>query len=285
MDKWIVGAIEVSKFEDEVFESKDVEASIRFCITKIESRLKLEGVAADAIAGLKVSNATYSEAIDLLKRRFGDDQVIISTHMDKLLNIAAVESMNDAKILREIEGVNEKTNAIKGSEKKNDALEVSPHQSTTNMHTNTRNSVLLQTARVPVKTPQKQNVSTVRLVFDSGSQNTYVTSDLKNALSLPVIGKDKMFIKTFGKVSPKFTTCEIVQLGIVCKDGTEIMVQAYVVPVICTPISNQLLSTAIEKYEHLRGLDLADYCDGDEPIERWKFWLEWIIIGISLEVM
>ena len=47
-----------------------------------------------------------------------------------------------------------------------------------------------------------------------------------------------------------------------CKDGTEIVVQAFVVPVICTPISNQLLS--IEKYEHLRGLDLADNCDGDE---------------------
>ena len=110
-----------------------------------------------------------------------------------------------------------------------------------------------------MKTPQKQNVSTVRLIFDSGSQNTYVTSDLKNALSLPVIGKEKMFIKTFGDVSPKFTTYEIVQLGIAykCKQ-----VQVYVVPVICTPISNQLLS--IEKYEHLRGLDLADYCDGDE---------------------
>ena len=59
----------------------------------------LEGVAADAIEGLKVSNATYSEAITLLSAQFGDDQIIISTHMDKLLNIPAVESLKDIKKL------------------------------------------------------------------------------------------------------------------------------------------------------------------------------------------
>ena len=34
-------AVEESKFDDEVFESKDVAASIRFVITKMESRLKV----------------------------------------------------------------------------------------------------------------------------------------------------------------------------------------------------------------------------------------------------
>ena len=79
-----------------------------FCAA-IDSHEPLENVvkfsyliAVDAIAGLKVSNVTYTEAMDLLKRRFGDDHVIISTHMDKLLNIAAVESMNDVKKLREM---------------------------------------------------------------------------------------------------------------------------------------------------------------------------------------
>ena len=154
LDKSVFKLIDESKLDDEIFESKDFAASIRFCITKIESRLNklvqkseaatpkgsdtptkepsrriaklpqlklkvfagnpiewtsfweifqaaidsdetldnvvkfsylkahLEGVAADTIAGLKVSNATYSEAIKLLKARFGDDQIIISTHMD-----------------------------------------------------------------------------------------------------------------------------------------------------------------------------------------------------------
>ena len=136
-------------------------------------------------------------------------------------------------------------------------------QSTTNMHVNAKNSVLLQTARVQVKPPQKQQSSTVRLVFDSGSQKSYITKEVKDALDLPVVGKDKLLIKTFGDTSPKITTCEIVQVGLLCKDGAEFIMHAYVVPVICTPISNQVLSAAIDKYEHLRGLDLADYCEGD----------------------
>ena len=52
----------------------------------------LEAVEADAIAELNASNATYSEAIALLRARCGDDQIIISTRMDKLLNFPAVES-------------------------------------------------------------------------------------------------------------------------------------------------------------------------------------------------
>ena len=55
-------------------------------------------------------------------------------------------------------------------------------QSTTNMHVNAKNSVLLQTARVQVKTPQQHKVATARLVFDSGSQKSYVTKAIKYAL-------------------------------------------------------------------------------------------------------
>ena len=65
-------------------------------------KVHLEGVAVDSIAELKVSNATYGKAIKLLKSRFGDDQIIISTHMDKLLNIPDLESLNGIKKLREM---------------------------------------------------------------------------------------------------------------------------------------------------------------------------------------
>ena len=140
------------------------------------------------------------------------------------------------------------------------------------MHVNAKNSVLLQTARVQVKTPQQHKVATARLVFDPGSQKSYVTKAIKDALELPVIAKEKLLIKTFGDTSPKLTTCEVVQFGILCKDATEFVMHAYVVPVICTPISNQVLSLAIKNYYHLRGLNLADNIEGDE--------LERIIIGL-----
>ena len=44
----------------------------------------------------------------------------------------------------------------------------------------------------------------------------------------------------------------------------EIYIHAYVVPNICPPITNQVMSIAVERYEHLRDLQLADYTFGDE---------------------
>ena len=68
---------------------------------------------------------------------------------------------------------------------------------------------------------QEQQISTVRLILDLGSQKSYVTREIKDALGLPVIGKDKLLIKTFGEPAPIITTCEIVQFTILCKDGTD----------------------------------------------------------------
>ena len=42
----------------------------------------LEDPAMRAVAGLKLTSANYAEAIDTLKKRFGNKQQIISRHMD-----------------------------------------------------------------------------------------------------------------------------------------------------------------------------------------------------------
>ena len=65
-------------------------------------RSLLEKSAYDAIAGLTLSSANYKEAIDILKKRFGDRQIIISRHMDVLLNLAAVTQDSDLKGLRRL---------------------------------------------------------------------------------------------------------------------------------------------------------------------------------------
>ena len=58
--------------------------------------------AAHAVAGLKVTNSTYKEALDVLHKRFGEVCVIIENHMDALLHCPAVGNMNDVKKLREL---------------------------------------------------------------------------------------------------------------------------------------------------------------------------------------
>lgn len=47
----------------------------------------LEGPALEAISGLKLTAANYSEAIAVLRKRFGNKQQIITKHMDALLNL------------------------------------------------------------------------------------------------------------------------------------------------------------------------------------------------------
>ena len=62
----------------------------------------LEGAAAEAISGLKLTTANYEEGIAILKKRFGNKQQIITKHMDILLNIDAVASQYNIKGLRHL---------------------------------------------------------------------------------------------------------------------------------------------------------------------------------------
>ena len=57
----------------------------------------LEGPALEAISGLKLTAANYSEAIAVLKKRYGSKQQIITKHMDALLNLEAVASQYNLK--------------------------------------------------------------------------------------------------------------------------------------------------------------------------------------------
>ena len=62
----------------------------------------LEGPAMHTIAGLKLSEANYIEAIDILKKRFGNKRLIINRHMDTLLEIESVSSADNIKALRHL---------------------------------------------------------------------------------------------------------------------------------------------------------------------------------------
>ena len=50
-------------------------------------------------------NDNYLIALDLLKERFGDNQAIISAHMNKLLSVDRVKNISDTKGLRKLTDV------------------------------------------------------------------------------------------------------------------------------------------------------------------------------------
>ncbi|XP_068761955.1 uncharacterized protein [Montipora capricornis] len=126
-----------------------------------------------------------------------------------------------------------------------------------------RGSVLLQTATAEVVRPHNDSSPlNVRLVFDSCSQRSYVTQAVKEKLQLPVVGRDSLLIKRFGESDARLRTCEMVQVGIKTLCDTTVYIQAYVVPVICGPLTQQSTELTQSSYEHLRDLPLADRAGG-----------------------
>ena len=57
----------------------------------------MEGPASEAISGLKLTTANYSEAAAILKRRFARKLLIITKHMEVLLSVDAVMSEHNLK--------------------------------------------------------------------------------------------------------------------------------------------------------------------------------------------
>ena len=62
----------------------------------------VEGTAAAAIRGLPLTADNYEAVKNILKKRFGQPQVIINAHMEGLVMIAAVASDSNLKRLREL---------------------------------------------------------------------------------------------------------------------------------------------------------------------------------------
>lgn len=65
-------------------------------------RSLLDQTAYDAIAGLSLTTANYQEAVEVLKKRFGNRQLIISKHMESLLSINAISSDHQLRYLRRL---------------------------------------------------------------------------------------------------------------------------------------------------------------------------------------
>ena len=62
----------------------------------------LESAASDATSGLTLTSANHEEVIGVLKKRFGNKQLIVNWHINLLLNLDAVTSRHDLKGLRKL---------------------------------------------------------------------------------------------------------------------------------------------------------------------------------------
>ena len=63
----------------------------------------VDGIAAEAIAGLALTSSNYEEAIALLKKRFGNKQQQISKHMEILLHLEPLASPHNRHLFDKVE--------------------------------------------------------------------------------------------------------------------------------------------------------------------------------------
>ena len=131
--------------------------------------------------------------------------------------------------------------------------------------------VLLQTAhnlvgKVGSVMDQKYKTTTV---FDSCSQRSYISNKLRNTLNVETVESENRLVKTFGDEASKVLVCEKVQIAVTDTKGNDIMMEAYSVLTICSPISNQSIKAALEEYPRVYGLNLAvgSTLSGDNGVE------------------
>ena len=123
-----------------------------------------------------------------------------------------------------------------------------------NLVTNKRH-VLLQTARAVATNEDGSKTCPVRILFDSGSQRSYLTDDLKRKLNLNPIKTETLYLNTFGDSKHERKSCQLFNLNLRDRGNGITPIWALNVPVICSPLPS---TVDIFDYQHIRGLDLAD---------------------------
>ena len=65
-------------------------------------RSLVEGSAARAISGLQLTSANYSAALEVLRERFAQKQIIINSHMESLIKLKPVNAISDVRGIRAV---------------------------------------------------------------------------------------------------------------------------------------------------------------------------------------
>ena len=106
----------------------------------------------------------------------------------------------------------------------------------------------------------------VRVLFDSGSQRSFVTAKAARNHVLGIVRKEWAAINTFGQVVKESGLMEVVQFDIMpLRADRSLRLEAYVVPEISN-ISNEHVEVVKNDYPHLRDLWFSDVCRAKEEL-------------------
>ena len=150
------------------------------------------------------------------------------------------------------------------------------NKTSTTVYVDSNTSILLQTAIAQVsRVHQLHPVVNMRILFDSGSQRSYISERAKAKLNLPPPPKkkkkEKLLIKTFGQENEQLKECDLVEFCVGgLSESSKVQMTALAVLLICSPLKDQAVQFAQQSYSHLADLELADHptedCDSDVDV-------------------
>ena len=122
--------------------------------------------------------------------------------------------------------------------------------------TKRNNLVLLQTARALASDGANARSVNIRILFDTGSQRSYVTESLVKRLNLKPLRKERLQLNTFGEPGFKGNNCDLVTIHLQkFNGGDSLQLHALRFPTICSSLPSLV---NLEQYPSLLELDLAD---------------------------
>ena len=98
----------------------------------------------------------------------------------------------------------------------------------------------------------------VRILFDNGSLQSYVTDSLKSKIGLSSTSSETLHLNTFGENAYQKQQCQVVTLPLKTKTDEFVEISALNFSVNCSPLTKRV---NIDRYPHLRYLELADHSE------------------------
>ncbi|KAK8774839.1 hypothetical protein V5799_010628, partial [Amblyomma americanum] len=174
-------------FEQVVDKNEDLTDTDRFHYL----RASVTGDAAAALAGLPSTSRCYNDAIQLLRKRFGNEELLAQEHLKSLIDLKPVRSSDDVRGLRRL--YDTLAAHIRGLEVLGRKLD-------------TFSSMLLPIAQRAMpqdilldfnRSGETSNAQ-VRVLCDGGSQRSYITSDTSRKMGCTLLGHERLIVGVFG---------------------------------------------------------------------------------------